>query len=262
MHIVSLILITLFLNACASQNAIRYSTLEEIQATVTPATSTLPAYDLTGGVWVKDQPLLINQDFDFAMGMSLPDIGPAVAAGQRKRGNEEVAQLLEAMPPLQFDATLQKHMKDSVLMGPPRQITLYGILFGQPNAYLRVILENSTRQGENVNQSRFIYMTDWASVKGEKSWTSSNGQKIFESFEVAIPALIEMSRYNFSAAQTSEAVEYTIINGKTPQRGSGWILEKRDHRVLIESKIIPNTVISFPESVVQIKEKESKEPLQ
>lgn len=256
MHIVPLILITLFLSACASQNAIRYSTLEEIQATVTPATSTLPAYDLTGGVWVKNQPLLINQDFDFAMGMSLPDIGPAIAAGQRKKGNEEIAQLLETMPPLQLDATLQKHMKDSVLMDPPRQITLYGILFGQPNAHLKVILENSNRQGENEKQSRFIYVTDWAAVKGEDSWASSNGQKIFESFEVAIPALIEMSRYDFSAAQRSGAVEYTVINGKTPQRGLGWILEKRNHRVLIESKIIPNTVISFPESIIQIKEKE------
>lgn len=105
-------------------------------------------------------------------------------------------------------------------------------------------------------------MTDWASVKGEKSWTSSNGQKIYESFEVAIPALIEMSRHDFSAAQTSEAVEYTVINGKTPQRGLGWILEKRDSQILIESKMIPNTVISFPESVMQIKEKEGKEPLQ
>lgn len=263
MQIFLLILITVFLNACVSQNATRYSTLEEIQATVTPATSTLPAYDLTGGVWVKDQPLLINQDFDFAMGMSLPDIGPAIAAGQRKKGNEEVAQLLEAMPPLSLDAMFKRHLKNSGSMTPPRQMTLYGILYGQPDAHLRVILESRSTQGEKEKHARFIYVTDWAPVKGDNSWTSDNGRKLIESFKAGIHALIPMMQDDLlNPQQESEAVEYTLINGKVPQRGSGWILKKKDHRILIESNMIPNTVISIPESNVQIKEKEDKKLLQ
>lgn len=258
MHPFLLILITIFLNACASHNAIRYSTLEEIQATVTPGTSTLPAYDLTGSVWVKNQPLLINQDFDFGMAMSLPDIGPGIAAGQRKKGNEEVAQILEAMPPLHLDAIFKRHMKNSDSMGQPKRVTLYGVLFGQPNAQLRVILESKSTAGEDEKHSRFIYATDWAVVRGENSWTSNNGHKIIESFEIAIPALIGMSQDSSFETQKSEPVEYTVINGKAPQRGSGWILAKRENRILIESMEIPNTVISFPESIIQIKDKEVK----
>jgi hypothetical protein len=251
MHILILVVL-IFLDACISKNAINITPLEEIQATVTPATSTLPAYDLTGGVWVKDQPLLINQDFDFAMGMGLPDIGPAIAAGQRKKGNEEVAQLLEAMPPLRLDVILQKHMKDSTFKNPLEQITLYGILFGQPNAHLRVILETRNTQGEDEKNLRLIYVTDWASVRGEDSWTSNNGRKIIESFEAGIRALIAMMQVDLPRPQESEAVEYMVINGKAPQRGSGWILKKRDNRILIESKMIQNTILSLPESAVEI----------
>jgi len=74
-----ILFLALTVTSCSSLK-VRYSTVEEIQKEVTPQASTLPAYDLTGGVWVPGQPLFINQDFDFSMAMSLPDIGPAISA--------------------------------------------------------------------------------------------------------------------------------------------------------------------------------------
>ena len=67
------------LTACSVWN-VHFNAVEDIQRSVTPQASTLPAYDLTGGVWVQGKPLFINQDFDFSMAMALPDIGPAIAA--------------------------------------------------------------------------------------------------------------------------------------------------------------------------------------
>ena len=73
-----ILFIALAVTSCSARQ-VRYGTVEDIQRSVTPQASTLPAYDLTGGVWVPGQPLFINQDFDFSMAMSLPDIGPAIA---------------------------------------------------------------------------------------------------------------------------------------------------------------------------------------
>lgn len=96
-----LLYLTLFLTACAA-NRTHFSSIEEIQDTVKPNVSTLPAYDLTGGVWVKGHPLLVNSDFDFAVAFGLPDIGPGIAAGNRKRINEETAKLFEACKSFDF----------------------------------------------------------------------------------------------------------------------------------------------------------------
>ena len=46
--------------SCSSLQ-VRFSPVEDIQRSVTPQASTLPAYDLTRGVWVPGQPLFINQ---------------------------------------------------------------------------------------------------------------------------------------------------------------------------------------------------------
>ena len=254
------ILVLILLTTC-SVKTIHYSAIDAIQENVSPRSSNLPAYELTGCIWVKGQPLLINQDFDFSMAMGLPDIGAAVAAGTRKKGNEEVVKLLQDMPPLALEDRFNEAIKSSLMNPQEKEIKLYGILFGQPDAHLRTILELYDHQ-ENPGRDplRFIYISDWRPVKGDPSWTHHKGVMIHEFFEDAIPGLIAMWQRYTPEVQESEAVKYTVSGGKAIQRGTGWVIEKKEQRVLLQSMEIPNTILSYPDSVLEIQPIPTQKP--
>lgn len=252
-----ILFIALAVMSCRSLQ-VHFSTVEDIQRSVTPKASTLPAYDLTGGVWVQGQPLFINQDFDFSMAIALLDIGPAIAAGNRIKGNKEAAKLFEGMPKLglqrYFDAALKAAASRdrNKLLKNKDSVKLYGILFGQPKAHLRVILEiDGNRDEKSDKPLRFIYVTDWLPLKGENSWSSNNGQKLRASFQATMPVLIEMLM-TYDEYKESPEIQYSVIGGKVPQRGSGWVLARGNGRILIKSKDIPNTILSYPESVIEV----------
>src|SRR3569832_2318751 len=253
-----LLLLVLFIGLTfgCTANTHRFSTLDEIHETVQVNRSTLPAYDLTGGVWVKGQPILINHEFDFSMAMSLPDIGPAIAAGNRKKVNEETAKLFENLPALSLEALFQKSLDRSGLKVPrDKEVRLYGILLGQPDAHLRVILEmqeNKVKTKAEEDLKRFVYVTEWIPLKGDDSWSASGGQKIIEVFGKAIPSLIEMWQSNLSRDEQSREVDYIITKGKVPQKGSGWVLAKNNKRILIRSGILRDSILSYPASVIEI----------
>lgn len=234
--------------ACAHPQ-VKFSNTQEIHHAVHPSRSTLPAYELTGGIWVEGQALFINHDFDFGMAMGIPDIGPAIAAGLRKKRNEEVATLFKVLSPLSleslFNEAIKKSDKKNTIRGDLR---LYGILFGYPEAHLKVILE--TNEGDDT-PNRFIYLTDWLPIEGDQSWSADQGQQIKRSFRQAMPRLVKMWESKHSKDSTWPEIAYRFSNGKSSQKGQGWIIEKNGERLLILSKTIPNTVISFPRSKVK-----------
>lgn len=121
--------------------------------TLLPLTE-LPSLDLEarfGGyiardaAWSAGQPLAINRDFDFGVAMSMQDIGPGLAAKRRRDGNEELANQLAGLAPLDPGALLQM-----LCDAPPRttcqqlaaqSVRLYGLLWGDKDARLLVVLE-------------------------------------------------------------------------------------------------------------------------
>jgi hypothetical protein len=115
--------------------------------------SELPSLDLSArfdeylvrdAAWVPGLPLAINRDFDFALAMSLDGIGAGIAAKKRRDANLELAQRLSGVAPLDHDALLQALCAASPaacerLAGA--RVRIYGLLFGEHDARLQVVLE-------------------------------------------------------------------------------------------------------------------------
>jgi hypothetical protein len=240
------------LSACTTP-ALHYSSLEELRESVTPQRSTLPAYDVTGGVWVTGQPLLINQEFDFSIGLGLPDIGPAIAAGARKKGNEETAQLFERMAPVALTDLVTQAMGKGPAKTVAGQVTVYGILFGQPQAQLRAILEIHDPDTEpSADPLRFVYVSEWRPIQGNASWSINRGETVGGFFSEAVPMLITMWNAHPLPHSASEPVNVTVTGGIAPQRLTGWVLQENNQRVILESQDIPKTFFSYPASTIDM----------
>ncbi len=246
----ALILISLIGITACTPPQVKFSSLETLQHHIHPRRSNLPAYELTGGVWVKEQPLFINHDFDFSVAMGIPDIGPAIAAGQRKKKNEDAAALFEALPRFALHAQFNKAVKN---LGQGKrlggEVRLYGILFGNPQAHLKVILEVVKKtDAAPEGPTRFIFVTESLPLKGDNSWSAHQGDQLASAFASALPALVELWQSPALQAPTSPALDYQFSNEPTTQKGSGWIVEENEDRLLIFSKSIPKTVFSYPRS--------------
>lgn len=118
----------------------------------------LPQLDLAARVgpylsqdaaWVPGQPLAVNRDFDFMLAMSLEGgLGAGLAAKKRQDENRALAQQLAVLPPIDSSALL-----DALCSAAPQHgcadragqsIRIYGLLFGDKEAGLLVVLETQT----------------------------------------------------------------------------------------------------------------------
>jgi hypothetical protein len=215
--------------------------LEEIQTAADPKVSTLPAYDLTAAQWVPDQPILVNKDFNFGMAMSIEGVGVAIAAGMRINKNKELAASLSALPPLNLNQRWQSVAIDVQLPWRDKRVVIYAMLYGQPQAQLRTIVE--FHNGENPPE-RFMDVSDWLPVDGEASWAAMQGARLFAQIDESLAAIAVMV-VNDSTAVVEEQ-DYTISGGEAAQRGRGYIKDQREGRVVLQSTNIPNTTIRFP----------------
>lgn len=131
----------------------RTSTVSSIAADlrVVPA-SDLPKLDLAQHVgsyaaqdaaWVRGQPIVVNRDFDFATAFAL-DVGAGVAAAKRQKENGELAAKLASLDSIDSQALLQAQCasrQDACARFSGYSIRLFGLLYGQRAACLRVVLE-------------------------------------------------------------------------------------------------------------------------
>jgi hypothetical protein len=121
-------------------------------------------YHLTDAVWLEDDSIAVNEDFDFAMGLMGDAMGPAIAAGQRKRANEDKAKQMAAValaPATQARITELKACR----------IRAYGLLWGRADAAaLRVVIEE-LGEDETIT-SRRIVDTVTLPIASESGWAT------------------------------------------------------------------------------------------
>lgn len=112
----------------------------------------LSNYEIRDAVWVPNQPILVNRDFDFGVALSLEDIGPAIAVVQRRKANAALAQRLASIPPIDAGRLLHALCRpspafDSCAQLAARSLRIYGLLFGEHDARLQVVLEVNGAEG-------------------------------------------------------------------------------------------------------------------
>ena len=91
-------------------------------------------YWLEGGVWLRGLPVLINEDFDFAVAMGMEGIGPGIAAAQRKGDNEQKANDLH-------EVELAAGVLDRIEELRTRGVHVFFVLWGKEQALLRLVVE-------------------------------------------------------------------------------------------------------------------------
>jgi hypothetical protein len=140
---------------CAHGAAVREThapRLPDSAVSVVPVTE-LPQLDLVryvgtyaaqDAVWVRGHPVAVNRDFDFAIALGLDTVGAGIAASRRKAANAGLAEKLAGIEPIDP----QKLLATQCAAHPAackrfsgHTICLYGLLFGEHAARLRVVLE-------------------------------------------------------------------------------------------------------------------------
>ncbi len=140
-----------------------------------PAASTLDAYWLTGAAWVDGSALLVNHEFDFALGFA--DENGAmlgIAAARRLESNRETARRLERLGALDVAervATASASARRpacSARVPSGGRFRAFALLFGRPEAQLRVVWER-IEDGRVVG--RIVHLSRRRPLEGAGSWT-------------------------------------------------------------------------------------------
>jgi hypothetical protein len=229
---------------------------EELRETITPASSNLVTYHLTGASWAGAHPVLVNRDFDFSLAMGMDGIGPAVAAGNRKKANDEVAALLATMPALEtremLAAAIRAHAGEEGSFWSSRmEVALFGLLYGGTrsgsNTRLQTVLE-VFRADPATAPLRFIVVSDARPLDGDTGWVAANGTALREELRAATGELVGMADrwHPIAGASTpgeGEVVECPVGDGeKLPLIA----LERLPARAIGTTERIPHTVIACP----------------
>jgi hypothetical protein len=101
------------------------------------------SYAAQDAAWVRGQPIAVNRDFDFALASAL-DIGAGIAAARRQKENAELAEKLASLDPIDLPTLLRSQCAarpDGCSRIAGYSIRLFGLLYGQRAARLRVVLE-------------------------------------------------------------------------------------------------------------------------
>jgi hypothetical protein len=218
---------------------------------VRPGSSSLPAYLLTGGEWLDGQPLFVNRDFDFGMAMTLPDIGPAIAAGTRLKGNRDTAAALADMPALDLSSRLARSLAErqrddripEKIAGFGGEIRLYGVLYGHPQASVWSLLEVS-KQTESMSVERVMIVS--AKQDLAAYWLADRGAAIQTWLTGSVEPLIELwARAEDSVAQEPER-DFRAPAAAGLNKGRGRVLTSDARHVLVRLSDIEGTVARFP----------------
>jgi hypothetical protein len=235
---------------------VRVWTPEELREAITPKSSNLVTYHLTGASWAGDHPILVNRDYDFSIAMSMDQIGPAIAAGNRKKANDELAAVLATMPALETQealaATIRAHAgNEGGFWTSEMEVALFGLLYGGTRSgssvRLQTILEvYGTDQPDTP--LRFLVVSDARPLDGDAGWTATNGAVLREELRAAAGELVRLADRWHSIAGASppgdgEVVQCPVGDGeKLPLI----VLERLPARVTGTTERIPHTVIACP----------------
>jgi hypothetical protein len=254
----------LHLTACSTLHLNDFSSIEEIQTLSDTNTSTLPAYDLTGGIWLKNQPLFINKEFNFGAAMAIEGVGAAIAVGMRNKKNTELVEQLSQLPPLQLNERFHKKSDKYLLKNTGKQqIAIYGILYGQPSAHLRTIIETYSpttdakdNDGEHKqNVQRYVHYSNWMPISGEGSWSENNSSLLWNYFDESMVQLIDVINRDLLLETNGikrQEVNYSINGGESFQRGKGFIIDKQADITIIQSTTIPDTLLIIQNNDLKI----------
>jgi hypothetical protein len=95
----------------------------------------LDAYQLEGGVWLDGMPVLVNEDFDFALATGMEGgVGAGLASAKRKQSNAQKAAALSALP---APPELQRRLEELRCCGTH----VYFLLWGAESAVLRTVAD-------------------------------------------------------------------------------------------------------------------------
>jgi len=240
---------------------VHYVPADQLQKEVTPATSTFEGYQLEGGAWVSGRPILVNRDFDFGSAMSIEDIGPAIAAGKRISGNQEVADRLSRLPPMDLNGAFEKQVtacgRDCGELNGKR-VRLFGLLYGENQARLQVVLEiepggQPAQPARTANQraiERFVWVSSARPLEGPESWLRDDGAAIKATAEASLPLLLQLFRgyrRHLQKQPVGPAKDVGCAVGGN-ERASGRVLGREGRDVVLLHKKMPTTILACEES--------------
>jgi hypothetical protein len=104
----------------------------------------LDAYRLQDGVWLAHAPVLVNEDFDFAVAMSLEGIGAGIAAKKRMDDNAAKAAELAAT---ELPAEAARALSELRACGLHR----WGMLWGGKEPTLTIVTDMYDAHGKRVS---------------------------------------------------------------------------------------------------------------
>lgn len=253
--------IVLFLGACTNL-APQYTLndLDTIHTQTQPSTSSLISYDITGAVWLADQPLLINKEFNFGAAMSIEGAGVAIAVGMRNNKNEALATELKSMPALNLNARLQGLLTQNDIALAGNTISVFGVLYGQPKAHLRTVIEVYSN-GNDDKPQRFMDYSPWLAATGDESWSENDGDAVWQYFNDSLPRIVTRLKQHESdvriqdnSTKKEKEIKYVLKGGDSIQKGRGYVLGKDNDRIVIQSTTIPNTIISMLTELVEVQD--------
>jgi hypothetical protein len=100
-------------------------------------------YQARSAVWIPGQPVAVNHEFDFGIALGI-ESGAGIAAAKRQSKNEALAERLAKLDPLDPQALLQRlcpHSRSGCAKLVGARVRVYGLLFGERAARLRVLFE-------------------------------------------------------------------------------------------------------------------------
>jgi hypothetical protein len=102
-------------------------------------------YQIRDAKWAARLPILVNRDYDFALGIGLGGYGVGIAASKRREANIRIVDQLTHVGSItpsdlarRFNALLSVQ---SLASQPVCPVRVYGFLFGASAARLRVVVE-------------------------------------------------------------------------------------------------------------------------
>jgi hypothetical protein len=105
--------------------------------------SRIGTYQARDARWVENQPVLVGRNFNFGVALGM-EAGPGLAAAQRRNQNAQLAALLghaEPIKPESLVRSLLQHCRSECDWLSGRRVLLYGIVYGDHDARMRVVLE-------------------------------------------------------------------------------------------------------------------------
>lgn len=157
------------------------------------------SYLAQDSVWVEKHQLFINQNFDFAIAMSIPDIGAGLAAKKRQEANKKASEQLTSIPAVNLKETFERSVAEyqDIQREPIRvRVVLYGLLFGDKKARLQSVLELTALTEDKDTKERptlrFVTVSEVKPLSGDGSWSSDNGSALIDAIRIGTEQLVSL----------------------------------------------------------------------